>query len=282
MKGCLPANLLACCVLVAAITAGGCCINFGSWNQERYEKTEQASAAMAEAEQISVDTSFGEITITGAETSDCNVTAKITGQAPTDDEARSLAEQTHIKLEMQGQTLVVRAEKPHVRKNRSIVITYNIIVPTKTGIKCKSSYGEIKLTNIKGNVIAKTSFGDIVAENITGRMQLNTSYGKVDCRKITCAGFEANSSFGDIEVGFSNDCPSDLSANVTTSYGGIDADVPTDFAGEVVIETSFGKIKTEVPLMIKGDLGKTHLTGTVGEGNGKLNLKTSFGSVTLR
>ncbi len=282
MKGYLPTALLACCVLVAAITVCGCCIDFGWWNQERYERTEQVSAAMAEAEQINVDTSYGEITVSGAETSDCNVTARITGQAPTADEARSLAEQTHIKLETEGKTLVVRAEKPHVRNHRSIMISYNIVVPTKTGIKCKSSHGEIKLTNIRGNVIANTSFGDIVAEGITGRVQLDTSYGKVDCRQITCSDFAAKSSFGDIEVGFADTCPSDLSAKITTSYGGIDADVPTNFAGEVVIETSFGKINTQVPLMIKGDVGKTRLTGTVGEGNGKLNLKTSFGSVTIR
>jgi DUF4097 and DUF4098 domain-containing protein YvlB len=278
----LASLLLAGLALGVIITVCGCCINFGWWNQERYERTEQTSAAMAEAEQISVDTSFGEITISGAETNDCNVTAKITGQAPTTDEAKSLAEQTHIKLETQGKTLVVKAEKPHVRNNRSIMISYNIIVPTKTGIRCKSSYGEIKLTNIKGDVTAHTSFGDVVAENITGRMQLDTSYGKVDCRKISCADFAANSSFGDIEVVFADACPNDLSAKITTSYGGIDADVPINFAGEVVIETGFGKIKTELPLMIKGDLSRTRLTGTVGEGNGKLNLKTSFGSVTIR
>jgi DUF4097 and DUF4098 domain-containing protein YvlB len=278
----LASLLLAGFAVGVIIAVCGCCINFGWLNQERYERTEQVSAAMAEAEQISVDTSFGEITISGAQTNDCNVTARITGQAPTADEARALAEQTHIKLETEGKTLVVKAEKPHVRNHRSITISYDIIVPTKTSIKCKSSYGEIKLTNIRGDVTAHTSFGDIAAENITGRVQLNTSYGKVDCRQITCAEFAANSSFGDIEVSFANDCPNDLSAKITTSYGGIDADVPINFAGEVVVETSFGKIKTEVPLMIKGDLGRTRLTGTVGEGNGKLELKTSFGSVTIR
>ncbi len=278
----LASLLLAGLALVVIIAACGCCINIGSWNQERYERNEQVSAAMAEAEQIRVDTSFGEITITGTDTNDCNVTARITGQAPTADEAKSLAEQTHIRLETEGKNLVVRAEKPHVRNNRSIMISYNLVVPTKTDIRCKSSYGEIKMTNIRGDVAAHTSFGDIVAENITGRMQLNTSYGRVDCKKITCAEFAANSSFGDIEVVFSEACPSDLSAKITTSYGAIDADVPINFAGAVAVETSFGKIKTEVPLMIKGDIGRTRLTGTIGEGNGKLEFKTSFGSVTLK
>lgn len=282
MKHHLASFLLAGLAFGVIIAVGGCCINFGWWNQQQYERTEQVSAPIDQARQISVDTSFGDITIIGADTNDCNVTAKITGQAPSMDEAKSLAEQTKIKLETDGNTLVVRAEKPHLSRKRSVLITYDIVVPTRTSIKCKSSFGKIKLTNIRGVVSAHTSFGNVEAENITGRMDLDTSYGKVNCRQITCAEFLANTSFGDVEVVFSNACPNDLISKITTSYGNVDADVPTNFTGDVVVETSFGKVRTELPIMIKGEVSKTRLTGTVGEGNGKLNFKTSFGSVTIK
>jgi len=273
----LPAGL----ALTVIIVVGGCCINFGWWNQQQHERTEQVSAPIDQARQISVDTSFGDITIIGADTNDCNVIAKITGQAPSTEEAKSLAEQTKIKLEPDGNTLIIRAEKPHLSRKRSVSITYDIVVPTRTSVKCKSSYGKIKLANIRGVVSANTSFGNIEAENITGRMDLDTSYGKVDCQKISCAEFLANSSFGDIEVDFTNACPNNLISRITTSYGNVEADVPTDFTGDVVIETSFGKVRTELPIMIKGDVSKTRLTGTIGQGNGKLNFKTSFGSVNI-
>jgi DUF4097 and DUF4098 domain-containing protein YvlB len=264
------------------ITLCGCCINFGWFEQKHYERTEQVSTPMQETPQISVDTSFGDVTITGADTNDCNVTAKITGQAPTADEAQTLAEQTHIKFKTEGNTLVIEAEKPHLKKNRSVLISYNIVVPVGTGIKCKSSYGRLTMSNIKGNVTARTSFGDVVAKEITGRIELNTSYGKVDCSQITCAEFAANSSFGDIEVVFAGACPSDLKAKITTSYGSVETDIPTNFAGQVVVETSFGKIKTEVPFVVSGEVSRSRLEGTIGEGSGKLDLKTSFGSITIK
>jgi len=264
------------------ITVCGCCINFGWFEQKHYERTGQASTPMNQARQISVDTSFGEITIIGAETNDCNVTAIITGQARTAAEAQSLAEQTHIKFRIEGNTLTIEAEKPSLKKNQSVLVGYNIVVPVATGIKCKSSYGKLNLSNIKATVIADTSFGDIKAEEITGWIKLNTSYGKVNCRKITCPEILANSSFGDIDVVFSDACPNDLKAKITTSYGSVDADVPINFAGQVIIETSFGKIKTEVPFVIKGEISKNRLEGTVGDGSGKLDLKTSFGSVTIK
>lgn len=282
MKGRLVSLLLVGAVAGIIISVSGCCVCWCWKGQEHYERTESLSAAMAGLERISVDTSFGDVKINGADTTDCSVTAKITGQAPTAEEAKQLAEQTQIKLETDGKTLVVRAEKPHVGHNRSIGIAYDITVPTKTAIKCKTSFGGIKLANIEGDIDSHTSFGGIDAEKIAGRMLLDTSYGKVDCKQITSADFTAKSSFGKIEVGFSDSCPANVSAKIETSYGEVDVDLPSTFAGQVSVETSFGKIKTDLPILVKGEFGKDRLTGTVGEGAGKLDLKTSFGNVTIK
>jgi DUF4097 and DUF4098 domain-containing protein YvlB len=254
----------------------------GRWFKERYERIEQVSAPTTGIEQLSVDTNYGDIIIKGADANGCDVSAKITAQAPTTDEAKSLAEQTKITLEPQGKILFVRAQKPETKKNSSISISYTITVPKNTGLECKSSYGNIRLANTIGDVTANTSYGDVTVETVSGKLRLNTSYGKVDCKQITCADFSANSSFGDVLVAFSNACPNDLKVKIATSYGDIDADVPLDFAGDVSIDTSFGKIKTDLAIVVKGELGKSHLSGTIGQGGeGSLELKTSFGSVKI-
>jgi DUF4097 and DUF4098 domain-containing protein YvlB len=282
MKHHLTSFLLAGCILTVVIGISGCCVCWGWKGQEHYERTESLSAVMTGLERISVDTSFGDVKINGADTTDCNVTAKITGQAPTVEEAKQLAEQTQIKLETDGKTLVIRAQKPHLKHNRSIGIAYDITVPTKTATKCKTSFGGIELANIEGDVESHTSFGEIDAEEISGKMQLDTSYGKVNCRQITSSDFTAKSSFGDIEVAFSDSCPANMSAKITTSYGDIEMDAPSNFAGGVSVETSFGKIKTDLPILVKGEFGKDRLRGTVGEGPGSLDLKTSFGNVKIK
>jgi len=282
MKPRLVLLLLVGAVTGIIISVSGCCVSW--WWQERkqYERTQQLSAAMEGLELIRVETSFGNLKISGADTTDCNVTAGITGQAPTADEAKKLAEQTQIILETEGKTLVVKAEKPHLKRNRCIAVAYDIIVPKRTGINCKTSYGDIKLANIEGDIESNTSFGDVVAENISGRVQLDTSYGDIDCKQITSSDFSAKSSFGDIETVFSDSCPPALKAIITTSYGDIDMDVPLSFAGDIAVETGFGKIRTQLPISVKGEISKSRLTGKVGEGNGSLDLKTSFGSITIR
>ena len=282
MKTHLISLVLVGCLIAIIVAANGCCMCWGWQGQEHYERTESLSAPMANLEQISVDTSFGEVKINGAETTDCNVVARITGQAPDGNEAKQLAEQTKIKLETVGMTLVIKAEKPYLKHNRSIGIAYDITVPTKTGINCKTSYGQVELKNITGNIVAHTSFGQIKTENITGKIELNTSYGEIDCEKITTNDFSAKSSFGEIKASFTDACPANMTVKVDTSFGNIKADIPSNFAGSVAVETSFGKIKTDLPILVKGEVGKTRLTGTVGEGSGKLDLKTSFGEVTIK
>lgn len=69
--------LLACSLLIAVFLAGCCCINIGDWGKEKYEKTEYLSAPIAAGGTLAVETEIGSITITGADVTDCNVTAEI-------------------------------------------------------------------------------------------------------------------------------------------------------------------------------------------------------------
>ena len=261
---------------------GSCCIHINSQPQEHYERTENLSVSMAGIKQIKVDTSFGDVKIVGSDTSECSVAAKITGNAPTKEEAKQLAEDTKIKFETEGATLVIKAEKPSHKNNRNVGVSYDIAIPTKTAIKCDTSFGVVELKNITGDIVANTSFGKIRADTIAGKINLDTSYGEVDCEQITTGDFYAKSSFGRMKINFSDDCPPDLKAKIETSFGEIDADIPSNFAGTVTVETSFGKIRTELPITVNGEIGNDHLKGTIGQGNGSLDLKTSFGSVTIK
>jgi hypothetical protein len=281
MKKYLPVTMLACC-LVLALLISGCCINWDWLAKKHYERTKQVSASMEGLEQIKFDTSFGAVKVTGADITECNVIAKINGQAPTTEEAQQLAEQTKITLVPVGKVLVFEVEKPRMGSNRSVNVSYDVTVPVRTAVKCETSFGEVSLKNIAGDIDAKTSFGRIYAENTTGKVQLNTSYGEVDCDRIATGDFRAKTSFGKMDIRFSDACPADLRAQIETSFGEVIVDIPPNFSGDVAVETSFGSIKTEMPITVKGDFGNNQLKGTIGQGKGKIDLKTSFGSVKIK
>jgi DUF4097 and DUF4098 domain-containing protein YvlB len=378
------------------LTAGGCEISIGNRPQAKYERTVQQQVPLAPGSTVTAETSFGSVTVVGADVTDCNVTANIFVKAPTEQEAQEIAEQVQIKLEPTGNTLTIKAEKPHVRMNRSIGVSYNIIVPKQTNIECSSSYGSIELSDLQGYVKGKTSSGKIKSENIQGSAQLKTSYGSITCKNIsgdniylrsssglinaenirgsaelytsygsitcndisdgdiklktssgritltkasfgdcdahtsygsvTCDGLKGDliklhsgsgnisltnasanstadistsygritcrqittpelvtkSSSGGIDIAFSESALSEISAEAVTSYGNIDFVTPQGFAGQVELATSYGSIKTDLPITIIGDVSKRNITGTIGEGKGKLYLRTSSGSITIR
>jgi len=382
--------------LCSLLVAGGCGISIGGWPQAKYERTVQQQVPLAAGSTVITETSFGSVTVVGADVTDCNVTANIFAQAPTEQEAQEIAEQVQIKLERIGNTLEIKAEKPKLQRNRSIGVSFNIIVPKQTSVECSSSYGSIELSNLQGYVNGKTSSGKINSENIQGSTQLKTSYGSITCKDIsgdniylksssgsikaenirgsaeldtsygsiicndisdgdiklktssgritltkasfgdcdahtsygsvTCEELKSNliklhsgsgnisltnasadstadistsygriicrqittpeliakSSSGGIDIAFSESAPSEIDAEAVTSYGSVDFVTPTGFSGQVELSTGYGSIKTELPITIIGKVNKRNITGTIGEGKGRLRLRTSSGSIKLK
>jgi len=314
--GLLTKVLLGCLL----ITVTGCYVNIAGWAmRSKYERTVQLSAPLQPNSTLMAETSFGSIKVTGADVTDCNVIATIRVKAPTEKEAAEIGEQVKVRLEPDGNTLTARVEKPRVKKNRSISVSFNITVPRQVSLECSTCYGSIKLTHIIGDIKAKTSFASIDSQDIQGQVQLETSYGGITCRDVTSTSLKAKtsfssiecenvkalvqlqtsygsikcrdltsgniiakSSFGSVDIACSSSTPPEITADVVTSYGSIDFVTPPNFSGQLDLSTSFGSIKTDLPVEVTGEISKEKIKGTIGEGKGKLHLKTSFGSIRIK
>lgn len=388
--------LLGLCGLMF-LTAVGCDVQVGSWscgNQEKSERTMELQSSVTAGGTLDVDTGSGFITITGADVSDCSVTAEIVARAPSVEEAMELAEQVEIQLQQAGDTLSVRAEKPDLKGNRSISVSYTITLPRQMNVVCKSSYGNLNVDNIVGTVTGKTSSGSIEGRHIVGRtelrtsygsvkvsditapgvtlysssgsidarriqgtaqiessygsvtcedfsdgdltlksgsgrisinsatfgtcnaktsygsvscniakgrsitlrsssgsidiadgtadiMDISTSYGRVTARRITTSRITAHSGSGNVDVDCSPACPAEIVAEVKSSYGSVDVTAPPSFSGQVHLSTSYGEVTTDLPVTVSGKISKKKLDGTVGDGDGRLHLQTSSGSIHL-
>lgn len=273
---------LTICITGLLIALTGCGINIGCWGKAKVKRTDELSAQLSPGSIVTVKTDFGSITVKGAETDRCDVIAKIWVQAPTKEEAEQIAEKVRIKLEPDGNKLAIKVEKPHLKNNRSIGVSFDITVPGQTSIECDTSFGSIDLSDLIGDIDVRTSFASVNAKNITGVVKLNTSYGQINGRNINSPEIKAHSSFGSIDIVCSDSTPADMIADVDTSYGSIDFTTASNFAGDVELSTSFGSIKTDLPITVKGDLGKEYIKGSVGSGSGRLSLKTSFGSIKVK
>lgn len=206
-------------LLAMVLLAAGCDMHLGSWAQSRYERTTNQQRLLAAGSTLDVETSFGSVTVTGADVTECDVTATITANAPTEEEAQELAEQTTIEMATVGDTLRVRADKPKTRGNRSVGVSYRIVVPRQTNVECRSSYGNVKLAGIEGDVSGRTSSGSVKAEEIRGSANLGSSYGSITLERFSEGDLTLKTSSGRIAI-------SDAafgSCDAGTSYGSVTA-----------------------------------------------------------
>ncbi len=184
-------------------------------------------------------------------------------------------------------------------------------------LRLTTSHGSIRGTQIvSDNVTAESSFGQIEMEFAAGTgavpgpaqvqsaeagpaftqaeadlsvrglaggsMDLRTSHGSIACTQVSAGRVHLKTSFGAIRLEYSPLAPSDVQLDAATSHGSITCRAPAQFAGTVDLDTSFGHIQTDRPILIQGKVDKDHLSGSIGQGSGRVRLKTDFGSVTLK
>lgn len=253
--------LLLCSLSVATFLAG-CCINIGDFCKAKHEKTEHLSAPFVPGQTLHLQNNVGEITITGADVTECDVTATITAKAMTEEEAEKLAEEVQIKLEPSDNKLYIRVEKPARMSKRSITIDFNITVPKQTALKLATNVGEIHISNTTEPIEAETNVGVITCRQISGDTDLTTNVGE-------------------IKVVYSKTAPIACNANIKTDIGKIDFTAPPDLSAQVNVSVNIGSIQTDLPLTIKGKINKS-LNGTIGKGEGKVILKTNIGSINIK
>lgn len=249
--------LLLCSLSIATLLAG-CCINISDLYRARYEKTEHLSAPFASGQTLYIQNNIGEITVTGADVADCNVTATITAKAMTTEKAEKLAEEIRIKLEPSDNKLYIRVEK----YNSSITIDFNITVPRQTALQLATNVGAIKIANI------------------TKPIKVEANVGAISCKEIT-EDIDIQTNIGEIKVFYSETAPGACNANIKTNIGEINFDGPPGLSAQVNVSANIGSIQTDLPLTVKGKINKS-LNGTIGKGEGKVILKTNIGSIKIK
>jgi len=172
--------ILACVLAAVGVGVGACNVEMHNWSQAHYERTVELQHAMADGTTLAVSTTSGSIDIGGQAVTEARIIATIRGQAPTEDEAREMAEATEIQIEPSGDRVTIKADTPKQGNGRSVSVSYDIVVPTRTSIECHSASGGVRAVGLQGNVRADTASGSVTCEGIRGGdVTMSSSSGSV-------------------------------------------------------------------------------------------------------
>jgi len=193
-------------LVVALLSVGGCIIIHGGdgdgWGDSRakFEKTVELRHPMPSGSTLVVSTASGSIDVAGQDTDEGHVVATIRARASTDDEARELAEQVEVRFEEAGNRLEIKADKPSLSSNRSISVSYVIIVPRQTHVQCESASGSLKVRDLTGNVNAHTASGSVEAAGIKGAVSLGSASGSVHCDNVSGGDINLDTASGSVHL----------------------------------------------------------------------------------
>ncbi|MBP1157110.1 MULTISPECIES: DUF4097 family beta strand repeat-containing protein [unclassified Paenibacillus] len=144
---------------------------------------------------------------------------------------------------------------------------------TAGSLTLETSNGRIELTNHEGDAVMESTNGEIRAMNTSGTIQAETSNGAIVIDG-SLRGLKAHTSNGSVDI---SSRTVDGDWDVETSHGKIDLKLPSGGDYRIEGEGNEGVIETNLPLSIQKDT----ISGTIGAGTHRIRLETN-GSLSIQ
>ncbi len=156
---------------------------------------------------------------------------------------------------------------------------------------------QVKEADFSGKVNVSSNFGDLTLEGVRSNgMELKTQNGEVTVSGAT-GKITSHSDYGDVEVAAekalvtltSNNGKVTFTGSLTegdhtlkSNFGDIRLTLPADSALTFDLKTDFGKIRSDFPVTISGDLDEKHWKGDINGGGARLTVSTQNGNISLQ
>ena len=178
--------------------------------------------------------------------------------------------------------------------NASVEIT--VTVPRNTNVELDSSNGRIELTEVENSGTLESSNGSISMKSVKGDFEATTRNSAIELHNAECSAtlrtsngrismedvkgsFEAQTQNG--AISFSGVFIPGSDNQMKTSNGGVHIKLQGTPSLKIDAANSNGSITNGLPDMAASIEEKNHLVGTIGDGEARLVIQTSNGSVSI-
>jgi DUF4097 and DUF4098 domain-containing protein YvlB len=149
---------------------------------------------------FSLENVSGDIEITGNSGNEVRIDAVKRVRHPDASEARAILEALNIDVSERGGSVDVRTEYSRYRYRRggSGSIDFTVSVPRDASVTLKSISGDVRVTNVNGDLRAESTSGDIVTSNVRRIRLAKSISGDVDIAEAASDDLRAESVSGEV------------------------------------------------------------------------------------
>jgi DUF4097 and DUF4098 domain-containing protein YvlB len=216
--------------------------------------------SLASVGRLSVEGHNGGATVKGWLRSDVLVRARVDSQAETQGAADLLAGKIFVDSGG-GQ---VRATGPDTNNDHSSwSVSYEIFVPQTSDMTVTTHNGGITITDVRGQIRFEGHNGGVNLKRVAGEVGGETHNGGIEV-ELVGPNFEGRQ------------------MEISTYNGGITMTMPANYSAHVQAETSSGRIQSEFPVTVTGEVRPQKLDTNIGAGGPLIHLTTHNGMVSLK
>jgi hypothetical protein len=200
----------------------------------------------------------GGIRVQGWDRNDVVVLALVSAWAPAGAEAAAHAR--GIRVLADG--AAVRAEGPAAGRDTGWSVGYRVYVPRQMDLELRAHNGGLRVEDVTGRIEMSTTNGGISLTGVAGDVRGRTSNGGLDIRLAGTSWQGAG-------------------LDVRTTNGGVTLRVPDGYSATLETGTVNGRINTELPLTVQGDL-RREISAQLGRGGAPIRARTTNGAVRIQ
>jgi hypothetical protein len=158
-------------------------------------------------------------------------------------------------------------------------VTYEVHVPEGIRLdRVRTTNGNIELTGRYSDVRAGTTNGDVRLDSVMGSLDLSTTNGSIRAQDVL-GRVKADTTNGGITLGL-REIKEAIDAETTN--GSITLKVLGDLNADLMARTTNGRVNTEFPITVQGNLGsRRRVEGRIGSGGPVISLHTTNGSIHI-
>jgi len=146
-------------------------------------------------------------------------------------------------------------------------------------VNASSGNGDVRVGAGAASVGASSGNGTVMVDGARGPVHASSGNGRVT---VSTASGPVNASTGNgrVEVAIASRAAGDM--EFSSGNGSIVLTLPADFGAQLEASTGNGGFESDFPVRMSGRISSHRVSGTIGQGGGRLRLSTGNGTITLR
>jgi hypothetical protein len=280
--------------------------------KKRYEHFKERSISksyQAAGTTLDIDNSFGDVEVVTTAGNEIKVDVHIEASSSDADVAEKTYNSISVADDKKGSTVYFKTSVGNTNNkgctncHTSMSIDYTIHLPSSVKLNIKNSFGKILVPDYNGDIWLNSKFGSLTAGNLSSAKKLNVEFGVAKIKSIDNADavfkfstveLEALSGSNKLKLEFCNGVKVNLTSAITSlnlneSYSTVNLKPAGNLSATYSMHTSFGTLvnrsditinRTDKPDEYGPDADKDY-EGKSGNGNIKIDIKSSFGKIII-